>query len=315
VKHLTGKDDELQSIQDKLKQVQQKEALYAAIETLKVTISTNDAVDGIATTLQKMILSQEDNTVLSWLSANTSQNNHYMARKKHEPTTGDWFLQSETFKQWANATKSSLWLYGKAGSGKTILCSTIIDHIIEICGSNNDAHCAYFYFDFQAKWKDDDMLRSIIEQICKSRGEVPHDLHHLYQQCRSGGQPRKSGLLKIFSSLTASSRTFVVLDALDECLESTNRSDLLDTIEQIVTRSKHLNVLVTSRKETDIESKLKRLFEYNTSLEENVIGLDIAMHIRKTIENDEKLRRWDPKSKKDIEEALLKGACGMYNPT
>jgi Cdc6-like AAA superfamily ATPase len=307
LKHLTGKDDELQSIQDQLKQLEPKETLYAAIETLKVSISTNDA-------LQKMVLNREDDKVLSWLSSNTSQKNHGMARKKHEPTTGNWFLQSETFMKWSNATKSSLWLYGKAGSGKTILCSTIIDHIIEKLGStSNGAQCAYFYFDFQTKWKDDDMLRSIIAQLCAGKNNVPRELHHLYQQCCNGQQqPRKASLLEILSLLTISSRNFIVVDALDECMASAGRADLLETIEEMVKGSKHLNVLVTSRKERDIEKKLKILFEYNIALEENVIDSDIALHIQEALKNDTELSSWDPDSKKDIEQTLIKGARGMY---
>lgn len=312
LKHLTGKDDELQSIQDKLKDLQQKENLYAAIETLKVSISTNDAVDGITKTLGKMVLNQEDQKVLSWLSANTSQKNHSIARKKHEPTTGNWFLQSDLFTQWSNATKSSLWIYGKPGSGKTILCSTIIDYIIKIYSAT--AQCAYFYFDFQAKWKDDDMLRSIIAQLCAGKGEVPRELHHLYQQCCSGQrQPGKASLLEILCLLTTSSRNFILLDAVDECMANADRADLLETIDEIVTGSKYLNVLVTSRKERDIEKKLKILFDHDVALEEQVIDSDIALHIQKALKNDAELSSWDLESKKDIEKALLKGAHGMYN--
>jgi hypothetical protein len=305
LKHFTGKDDELQSIQDKLKQLQQKENLYAAIETLKVTISIND-------TITKTLRRKEDQEVLSWLSSTTSQKNHGIARKKHEPTTGNWFLQSDQFTQWSNATKSSLWLYGKPGSGKTIICSTIIDHIVEICGSGN-AQCAYFYFDFQAKWKDDDMLRSIIAQLCAGTNEIPRELHHLYQQCRTGQrQPHRANLLEILCLLTTSSRNFVILDALDECVASADRADLLETIDEMVKGSEHLNVLVTSRKERDIEKKLKVLFDYNIGLEENVVDSDIALHIGKALENDVELSSWDLESKKDIERALLKGAHGMY---
>jgi Cdc6-like AAA superfamily ATPase len=306
LKHLGGEDDELQSIQDKLKQLQHKENLYAAIENLKFSISTEN-------TLRRMAHSQDDEKVLSWLGSNTAQNNHNTARKKHEPTTGNWFLQSETFTQWSNATKSSLWLYGKAGSGKTILCSTIIERIIEICGSSNPADkCAYFYFDFQAKWNVDDMLRSIIVQFCASKREVPRELHHLHQECLDGRrQPRKSSLLEIlFSLLTTSSRTFVILDALDECI---NRADLLDTIEEIVKVStKYLNVVVTSRKERDIDKRLKTLFVYDVALEENVIDSDITLHIHECLKNDAELRTWDLETKNNIEQALLKGAHGMY---
>jgi hypothetical protein len=89
--------------------------------------------------------------------------------------------------------------------------------------------------------------------------------------------------------LTTSSRNFVILDALDECVASADRADLLETIDEMVKGSEDLNVLVTSRKERDIEKKLKVLFDYNISLEENVVDSDIALHIGKALENDVEL--------------------------
>jgi len=255
-----------------------------------------------------MVLTHEDERVLSWLSLNESQNNHNNARKKHEPTTGDWFLQSEMFTQWLNSTNSSLWLYGKAGSGKTILCSTIIQHIID---STPAVNCAYFYFDFQVKWKADDMLRSVIVQLCKCQNEVPRELHQLYQQCLTGErQLQKSSLVQILS-LILTSRTFVLLDALDECKAGTDRNDLLDTIVEIIEIS-NLNLLITSRNEADIEKRLKTLFDYSMALEENVVDADIALHIRKRLTNDDELREWDSKTKEEIEQTLVEGAQGMY---
>ena len=64
------------------------------------------------------------------------------------------------------------------------------------------------------------MLRSIIVQLCASKRQVPDELHHLYQRCLDGRrQLDKFGLLEIlFSLLTTSLRTFVILDALDECI-------------------------------------------------------------------------------------------------
>ena len=303
IKRLGGPDDELKSIQDNLRQLQHKESLYAVVENLKVSISTNEV-------LRNMVHTQENEKVLSWLSLNESQNNHNNARKKHEPTTGDWFLQSEMFTQWLNSTNSSLWLYGKAGSGKTILCSTIIQHIID---STPAVNCAYFYFDFQVKWKADDMLRSVIVQLCKFKNEIPLELHQLYRQCLNGERrPQKSSLVRILS-LLLTSRTFLLLDALDECTGGADRNDLLDTIEEIIKTSQNLNLLATSRKEVDIEKRLKPLFDNRMALEENVVDADIYLYVRRTLTNDDELREWDSKTKEEIQDALVKGANGMYD--
>jgi DNA replication protein DnaC len=59
--------------------------------------------------------------------------NHNAARKKHKPTTGKWFLESEQFVSWMHGRITSIWLHGIPGTGKTILSSTIIDRIDTSC--------------------------------------------------------------------------------------------------------------------------------------------------------------------------------------
>ena len=85
-----------------------------------------------------------------------------------------------------------------------------------------------------------------------------------------------------------------------------DRSDLMDTIEEMMKGStKYLNILVTSRKERDIEKRLKTLFDYHVALEENVVDSDIALHIRESLKNDVELGSWDLETKNDIGQASL----------
>jgi len=289
-----------------LKTLGNQEIRNAAIETLKVTISTHDMV-------RNLVLDQEDENVLSWLLANKSQGNHKKARKKHQASTGEWFVRSEAFTRWISSPKSSLWLYGKAGSGKTILCSTVIEHVLEKKQSSPHFHCAYFYFDFQSKWNVDDMLRSAVAQLCRSIGELPLRLRQLYQECRHGQQPFTSSLIEIILLLLANSsaQTFLVIDALDECGAESERVDLLETLEVLVKDSKVLRLFVTSRKEKDIERSLEPLFDGTIGLEENVIQSDIDRYVRSMLDNDVDLRRWDEETKSLIKRTLVEYADGM----
>jgi Cdc6-like AAA superfamily ATPase len=291
-----------------LKVLQRQEIRDAAIETLKVTISTHDIV-------RQFVLDKADENVLSWLLANKSQNNHNKARKKHQASTGEWFVQSEALEGWISSPKSSLWLYGKAGSGKTILCSTVIEHVLEMSRSSPDFHCAYFYFDFQSKWNVDDMLRSVVAQLCRSIGEVPRQLHQLYQECQRGQPPFTSSLIEILLLLAnASTQMFLILDALDECGVESERVDLLQALEGLIKDSKVLSLFVTSRKERDIERSLEPVFDGIIGLEENVIQSDIDLYVRSMLNNDVDFQIWDEETKAEIERTLVKGADGMYPP-
>jgi ankyrin repeat domain-containing protein 50 len=293
-----------------LKRLEQKETLYGIIETLNASLSLNDVITGIS----RIILNDEDAKVIAWLGLNDASVNHDLAREKHEPKTGDWFLQSDMFTTWKNTRKSSLWLHGKAGSGKTILCSTIVEQIKKMCDSNSSDQHAYFYFNFNAKWTVVDMLRSIIAQLCTCQKQIPLELRQMYDQClRDQRQPHKISLLKMFYALsTTSYRTFIILDALDECAAGRDRNELLDTIEKMIESSSvYLNILITSRKEKDIEDKLTRRLNTLVGLEETVIDADIALHIQERLKNDEKLSIWDSSTKENVQDALIKGAHGM----
>jgi len=269
----------------------------------------------VVTDIRTMVLSQEDTEVLRWLRLNDTSANHNLARSKHVPSTGNWFLESDGFTKWSNASMSSIWLYGKPGSGKTILCSSIIEQVEQLYQSTPDQY-GYFYFDFNQSWNVVDMLRSIVAQLCTRKKTVPSELRHLYQQCTGNQrQPTQDILLKILLSLlTTSHRTFIILDALDECPLGKERNHLLNTLQQMLNSSPlHLNILVTSRKENEIEKKLTPLIDNTVPLEDSVIDLDIILYIRTCIKTDDQLQEWEDDIKKDIEKALCEKVQGMYD--
>jgi hypothetical protein len=280
-------------------------------DNLQVALTMSETV----TRIQTMVLDQKDEKVVAWLDSGHASYNHDLARKKHEPTTGNWFIESKIFVSWTKATNASLWLHGIPGAGKTILCSTVIEHVINLCNSAHPDGYAYFYFDFNDKRTAVDMLRSIIAQLCTREGSLPPELHKLYQQCDNGRrQPGQASLIEILSSvLTNTHRTFIILDALDECSADSDRDDLFKILKEMISiSSKHLNILVTSRPEKDITEELEPLkFTAINLKEQGDVKSDIDLHVRKCLEDDKRLRTWDPDTKQKIQEALVRGACGM----
>ncbi|KAI0275715.1 hypothetical protein BGY98DRAFT_991104, partial [Russula aff. rugulosa BPL654] len=59
-----------------------------------------------------------------WLSPPDSSINHNIARKAHYKGTASWFFEGSIFKMW-RSSPSLLWIHGKPGSGKSVLCSGI----------------------------------------------------------------------------------------------------------------------------------------------------------------------------------------------
>ena len=96
-----------------------------AAANMKVGAATLHAVRNAE---DERLLSQR-RAIFAWLSPADPLLNHAAARRKHEPTTGHRFLDSAQFGSWRRGLNSALWIYGKPGSGKTILASTIIEHL------------------------------------------------------------------------------------------------------------------------------------------------------------------------------------------
>lgn len=69
-----------------------------------------------ASTPLTLLVDENKQKILRWLSRTDPSSNHNEARKKHEPKTGDWLLQSETYNKWKTSPSSILWLYGKGAS-------------------------------------------------------------------------------------------------------------------------------------------------------------------------------------------------------
>jgi hypothetical protein len=277
-------------------------------ETLQVVRAIQDSVKEVSESIQKMTISDRHKRILKWLKSSDPSVNHNAARKKHEPTTGDWLLESEIFTNWRQGTRTSLWLNGKPGAGKTILCSTIIEGI-KSCLDSADTY-AYFYFDFSdaEKQKVTNMLSSIIAQL-SGVPVLPKVVDELYSKYKDGNQqPSQDDLVETLISIFTN-RTYLILDALDECSE---RADLLIVLRRIVqvTESLQVNVLVTSREEQDISEALQGVME-SVNLECGGLDADIERHIQKCLENDREWRKDPPHVKQEIQDALMKGAHGM----
>jgi len=72
-------------------------------------------------TLADPTLDDNRNQILKWLSNTDPTINHNAACEKHEPQTGNWFIQGKDYSQWKETPSSFLWLHGIPGCGKTIL--------------------------------------------------------------------------------------------------------------------------------------------------------------------------------------------------
>jgi hypothetical protein len=256
--------------------------------------------------------------ICSWLSAPDPSTNYHKAHKQRQADTGLWLLESVKFTEWKESAASRLWLYGIPGCGKTILSSTIIEHLLQHCQDDSSMVTAYFYFDFNDAQKQDPelMLRSLLRQLLQRLVTIPSGVNALFSSCDNGQRgPSVDALLEVTRQAAQEfTQVYVVLDALDEC---TQRSELMDVLEAVAGwKLDNLHLLMTSRKERDIESSLVSYIDERDTvcLQRDVVDQDIQRYVQQRLRDDKGLAKWnkDAAIRQEIEAALMRGAQGMY---
>jgi hypothetical protein len=137
-------------------------------------------------------------------------------------------------------------------------------------------------------------------------------LTKLYHSCHNGGsQPSVDSLhATLLLILEAFDDVFVILDALDECIE---RKELLKWIKKMTSwKERKLHLLATSRPVEDIAKYLRSLDPGHVCMRENLITKDIEKYIDSILHHDDAFEDWDDEVKATIKGKLLENAGGMY---
>jgi hypothetical protein len=253
----------------------------------------------------------------NWLSPPDPSENHERTLKQRTPNTGLWFLESNEYASWKKQPASLIWLHGMLGCGKSVLCSTIIQDVLQNYEQDPGKAVAYFYFDFRDAQKQSPelMIKSLITKFMWRCMRMPSDLEYMYHLCENGGQqPSSDALLHVLRHLIEGiPDVYIILDALDECA---SRAQLMDTIHELVSwQLGQLHILITSRKEPDIENTLENLVDEHSSiyLQTETVDKDIQTYVCHRLSTDKKLMKWakDKQLCVQIENVLMKKARGM----
>jgi hypothetical protein len=288
--------------------------------TLRYSEGKDKAIERLRRKIQKPAKDVEERLgkICGWLSAPDPSTNYHKAHKMRQAETGLWLLQNARFAEWKQSAASRMWLHGIPGCGKTILSSTIIEHLLQHCHGDASMVTAYFYFDFNDAQEQDPelMLRSLLSQLLQRSFTIPKGVDVLFSTCGNGKrQPALHALLEVLPQVMQRfMHVYLILDALDECKQRPELMDVLETVARWPLDNVHL--LMTSRKERDIESSLESYIkeEYTISLQRDVVDKDIQRYVQQRLSVDKTLAKWnkDAAIRQEIEAALMHGARGMY---
>ena len=166
--------------------------------------------------------------------------------------------------------------------------SLVIDSLCDLAGEQNAA-VACFYFDFAAQKEQSsaNVLGALLKQVVRGLEEVPEEIAQAYgkQEKVIGGRgPKLADIVKMLQIISSRKRTFVCMDALDECVPG-NRVKLLDSLNKIIQNSPGTRVFVTGRPQVRPDME-KRLAGRVTSLPISPKRGDILGYIRTRLDED-----------------------------
>ncbi|KAH9056836.1 hypothetical protein EDB87DRAFT_1165885 [Lactarius vividus] len=147
---LLGRTD-IEDALKKLDDLTQEEVRMAIAQVLQGINELKDVTKKVDEALREIKWNQIEQDVRKWFSPPDPSVNYNIAREAYQEGTAAWFLQGGIFKEW-ELVGSLLWIHGKPGSGKSILSSVIINHVISLREAGH-ATLAYFFFDFRDKEK------------------------------------------------------------------------------------------------------------------------------------------------------------------
>ncbi|KAF7454354.1 hypothetical protein A1F97_05139 [Pyrenophora tritici-repentis] len=251
---------------------------------------------------------------LSAKPTNTSLDFHKKQRdihSRHCDGTGDWFLNEDKFQRWLNGTHSStLWCSGIPGAGKSVMTSVAVNHIEDHTARRNVA-LAYVYCDYT-----DSKLQSEVELICSLTRQLVEQIHPISEEVKTyrdrwiekrsypTQEERVSLIEEVASHFT---RTYIFVDALDECPEQ-NRNEFLHML-QMLEPSVHL--FITSRPNLELHST----FPHLSHIEIVASHSDIQVYLESEISTNNRMSRLiarDTTLKAEIIDIIIKKAEGMF---
>ncbi|KAF8263981.1 hypothetical protein EI94DRAFT_535867 [Lactarius quietus] len=203
--------------------------------------------------------------------------------------------------------------------------SSVVRVIMAVCETGS-AIMAYFYFDFRDLNKQTchHLLLSLVTQLSTRSGPYCDILYRVYRTHDNGTrQPSDDTLkecLKEMLRLPEQVPVFIVLDALDECPDSSGipspRDEVLQLVKELIDlHLRDLHICATSRPEVDVRAVLEPLAFHSVSLHnESGQKTDIADYVRSVVNLSPRvaIRRWREDDKQLVIETLTERADGMF---
>ena len=192
--------------------------------------------------------------------------------------------------------------------------SLVVDRLCDQrMGQNTAVTC--FYLDFAARKEQSvaSILGPLLRQVVGGMERVPEEITRAFEDQKKaiGGRgPRLPDIVKMLQTITSSLRTFICIDAWDECAVA-HRVKLLNSLKQILETSPRTRIFIIGRPHVRAEIE-KRLAGRVTCVSVGPSKDDITEYLRARLEEDETPDAMDENLEANILEKIPQHMSEMY---
>lgn len=229
------------------------------------------------------------------------------------PQTCRWILENPEFCRWrSDCGPNVLWISGRAGSGKTVLSSFLIDELRGFFPT-----VCFFFSDnkIMSQKTASSLLRGILHQLLEANRQLIRNVMHYFETRGKAMVEEISSLWDIIQSCLDDPKlgnSVFVLDALDECEPTECNQVLRWMMEYIKTsKKKNIKILITSRPNTAIQDILESRSDQlilGSSATAKQLENDIRLVVEYEIHHMPALKSWPDNRKKQLRARLVKNA-------
>ncbi|VDB88497.1 unnamed protein product [Peniophora sp. CBMAI 1063] len=297
---------EVKTALEKLQHLTNAELLAAVAHNNAIARALQPKIDSVANTVGRVAGQAVLRGLREWLQPPNAQ--PLNSAKKRRLDSCGWFFDDDKWESWMAQRNGVYWIYGNAGAGKSVLCSSIIEKLKQ----DSAFPLVYFYFDFSDNAKQD--CRSLAASLVFQLAACSEACQGYLQRQQTTTSPTYDELLVMLSNLMKlAGHVFIVIDALDECPEQERdrgSARFLEHLCELDSNEKDFHLLVTSRPEADIwvlMSSVTHILSLNDARQHQE---DVSAFIASRLDRDE--HHWAPDVKDKIRKALITRSNGMF---
>ena len=204
----------------------------------------------------------------------------------------------------------TLLLTGRDGS------SVVVDYLCDQAIEEGMA-VTCFYYDFASREAQSptNVLGSLVKQLLSGLGVIPEEIAQKFEGQKKviGGRKLKlPDIVKMFTTVSSFQRTFICVDALDECVPK-HRLEVLDALGQILQRSPNTRIFMTGR--SHIQGAVERGLGGRTiSVSIKSRDDDIVTYLRARLKKDTTPEAMDGFLENDIMKSIPEKISETYVP-